>query len=222
MLVLRPHDVQRERVGRLSEQIIQELMQSDEMEVVGLSLACFLACSAVNIATKIANVHVSKVEVDYLTVPVLGKFEAIFFTLTKEPGIDFESEMKKLDEGLGLEKGRDSDVIAIGSRDSAEKMTTMTLWKLSKSARVKIVAAGAAISNAIATTLQITHGQISRDPVHISLIALSSIEPRVAAGHMNPVTAINIYLEKGPAKPYDRRHGEIVAELLSKPASFGR
>jgi len=214
--------VARERVGKLSEQIIQELIQAEEMDIIGLSQACFLACSAVNIATKIANVHVTRIYLDNLEVPILGKFEAIFFTLTKKSGIDFEAEMKRLDQGLALDRGRDSDVVVIGSRDTPGNMTTIALWKLSKSKRIKIIAAGAAINNAITAALQITHGQISKDPVGILLIALSSIEPRASTGHMNPVSAINIYLEKGVAKNYDKRHTDTVNELLSKPISFTR
>ncbi len=217
-LILRPADVPRERLGKLSERIIQELMQTEEMDVVGLSSACFLACSAVNISSRIANIHVTRSLIDYISVPVMGKLESVFFTISRKPGPDYVAEMQKLDKDLNLPVGPDSDVVAVGSRDAPERMTTLALWKLARVKRVKIVAAGAAINNAITTALQLTQGGISKEPVGVLLVGLSSIPSRDSGGVPRQVTAINIYLEKGFATKYDQRHSRILKDLQTGPA----
>jgi hypothetical protein len=140
-------------------------MQTDdaEMDVIGLSTACFLACSAVGVSSRIANVHVTRSFIDYIQVPVMGKLESVFFTISRRSGLDYASKIQELDKELNLVMGPDSDVVAVGSRDAPERMTTLALWKLAKHKKVKIIAAGVAINNAISTALQITKSGIAKE-----------------------------------------------------------
>ncbi len=215
-IFVRPEDTQRVRISDLSERVITATVQYGVQDVVGLGSATSLVCSAVNVSRNIANVFVTKTSIELIDFGILGKFDSIFFTVENKAGPDWEEEMKKLDASMNLEKGPDSQQVAVGREDTPERMSTLCLLKLSRFKRVKVVAAGFAITNAISTALRVAKGGIAKEPVGIILVGLGSIESRQQLGPTRPVTAINIYLETGKQAEYDKRHREIMRLIISR------
>jgi len=216
IIVIRPEDLAIRKTSALSEQIVQTLINFDELDVVGISTAVFLPCSAINIARSIADIHISRLYIDYLEIPIVGKFEAIFFTLSRKMGLDIEAKMRELDSKMNLTIGKEGQLIAVSRRERLERLTSLCLWKLREFPRVKILGAGMAISNAVATALQVSRAGISKDPIAIEFIGLSTIQSRETDKPPKPVSAIDIYLTKGNETQYDERHLKIIEHLRSR------
>jgi len=211
-IIIRPEDLSTKDVGLFSEQIIHSMIAYDQLDVIGLSTAIFLTCSSVNISTSIANVHVNATSLDYIDIPVVGKFEGIFFVLGREPKVDWKSQSEKFDKTMKLSIDPTGQLIVISRRQEPARMITMCLWKLSKFDRLKIIAAGTAINNAVYVALQVARGGIAKEPVAISLVALSTVPSREGI-LPKPVTGIEIYLEKGKETVYDNRHLRVLERI---------
>ena len=209
-LIVRPQDLSL-KVSDLSERVILGMMKAEELDIIGLNSAIFLTCSAINIATDIANVHVNELCIDYIEVPILGRLEAIFAAVGREPKIDIKSRIAEEEKGMNLTTDREGQLIAVWRGGKIERLVTICLLKLSKVEKLKVIAAATAINDAVSLVLQLTKGSISKVPVGISFISLSTIQSREDA--QKKMTAISIFLKKGQKTEYTRRHRELVKKL---------
>lgn len=215
-IIIKPEDLSTKDVTFFSQQIIRSMIKYEELDVIGISSAIFLACSAVNVSTNIANIYVNSLSLDYIDIPVIGKFEGSFFVLSREPKIDWTAERQKLDKEMKLTIEPDGQLVVVSRRVSPEKMITICLWKLSKFDLVKIIAAGTAINNAVAVALQVARGGISKEPVALRLVTLTTV-PSKETTPPKPVTGIEIYLQKGMETTYDKRHLKILEKVKTSP-----
>ena len=211
-VVLRPEDLANKRVSTIIDGIIQTLVTHKELDVVGISSAIFLACSSANIVASVSKFNASKISIDYLEYPVIGKFEAIFLTLSKEGSSNHVERVKALEsEIVG---GPGGSVVAVTKQDRLERITSLCLFRLREYSLVKILAAGTAITGAVLAALQVSKGGIAREEVGIPLVDLSSIPRREPEG--KSTTAIAIYLKRGHKTDYDVHHEELKKYLTTR------
>ena len=219
MILIKPDDAVNRSSTYFSERIISSIMSSGQVDVIGLGPSISIASSAVNISADIANVHIHEVTLDYVEFPVLGKYEVIVFSLKN---VSLEKPLallaRQLDENMKLTIDREGQLVVISARQAIERTVQMCLWKLSNFERVKILAAGSAITNAARTALTITKGDISREPVFIELISFGRFE-KTRGGPPKPITSIHIYLRKGKGKE-SARHKKLLASIKSQIRSY--
>ena len=216
-IIVKPQDLSL-RVNVLSERVILGMMKAEQLDIIGLNTAVFLACSAINIATEIANIHVNELCVDYIKVPVLGRFEAVFARVGKEPKIDIKSRIEEEEKGMNLTTDREGQLIAVRRGGRIEKLVTLCLLKLSRVEKLKLIAAASAINDAVSLALHLTQGSISKEPIGITFISFSSIQSR--DDPTKKMTGISIFLEKGQKTAYSKRHQELVKKLESTRRTF--
>lgn len=219
LIIVRPDDVMNRRVTHFSQQIISSIMTMGEADVVGLGTAIFLACSGANISTDIANVYVHEISLDYVDIPILGKFEVILFTLKSTPlKKTLKSLAKEIDGELNLTVAPEGQLVVVSRRQSIEKMVTLCLWKMAKFDQIKIIAGGTAINNAAKIALTLSKGGISKKPTYIKLISLERLI-RTRGEVEKPITGVQIYLGKGKKKEeFSKRHKTIL-ESIKKSSS---
>jgi len=210
LLIIKPQDLSL-KVSNLAEKVVRNLMKSEEFDVIGLSDAIFLACSAVNIATDIANAHVNELYADTLEIPILGSMEAIFIRVGRERKLNVVERIKEEEEGMILTTDRDGQLITVSRGIRMEKLLTLCLIKLSRMEKLKLIAAASAINDAVKLALHLTKGPVAKESVGISFMALSSIPSRVDP--QKKMTAISIYLKKGYKTEYSRRHQELIKKI---------
>lgn len=87
------------KITDISERVVLNLMKAKDFDVIGIGDAIFLACSAVNIATEIANAHINEMYADILEIPILGTMAAVFIRIGRESQIDIASRIKQEEEG---------------------------------------------------------------------------------------------------------------------------
>ena len=216
-IIVKPQDLSL-RVNVLSERVILGMMKAEQLDIIGLNTAVFLACSAINIATEIANIHVNELCVDYIEIPVLGRFEAVFVRVGKEPKIDINSRIEEEEKGMNLTTDREGQLIAVRRGGRIEKLVTICLLKLSRVEKLKVIAAASAINDAVSLVLQLTQGSISKEPIGITFISFSTIQSR--DDPTKKMTGISIFLKKGQKTAYSRRHQELVKKLESTRRTF--
>lgn len=216
-IIVKPQDLSF-KVSDISERVIRGMMEAEELDIIGLDTAMFLACSAINIATDIANVHINDLCADYIEVPVLGKFDAVFARLGREAKIDIKSRIEEEQKGMNLTTDREGQLIAVRKSGRIEKLVTLCLLKLSKAEKLKVIAAATAINDAISLALQLAKGPISKVPIGISFMSLSSIESRDDPA--KKVTGVSIFLRKGQKTEYSKRHLELVRKLEKTRRTF--
>jgi len=209
-LIIKPQDLSL-KVSDVSEKVVLNLMQLEEFDVIGLSDAIFLSCSAVNIATEIANAHINEFYADTLEIPILGKLEAVFIRVGREPKRNIAKQIEEEEKGMILTTERDGQLIAVRRGTRMETLVTICLIKLSKVEKLKIVAAASAINDAVRLALEITKGPVAREPIGISSMNLYSIQSR--EDPQKKMTAISIYLRKGHETQYSRSHQELIKKL---------
>ena len=210
-ILIKPDDVLNRSSTYFSEKIISSIMSKGQVDVIGLGTSIFLAGSAVNISTDIANVHVHEVSLDYVEFPVLGKYEVIIFALKNTP---LEKPLKllagQLDKKMKLTIDREGQLVVISRRQTIERTVQMCLWKFVKFDRIKLMAGGSAINNAAKTALMLAKGGISKVPVFIELISFEKFMRDRGGEPSRPITGIHIYLKKGKGK-----ESEIHKKLLT-------
>lgn len=215
LILTKPDDVLNRSSTYFSEKIISSIMSKGQVDVIGLGTSIFLACSAVNISTDIANVHIHEVSLDYVEFPFLGKYEVIIFTLKNFP---LEKPLKllarQLDEKMKLSIDREGQLVVISRRQTIERTVQMCLWKLVKFDRIKLMAGGSAINNATRTALVVAKGGISKVPVFIELISFEKFE-RERGEPSKPITGAHIYLKKGKGKESET-HKKLLASIKSR------
>jgi len=215
LILIKPSDVLDRSSTSFSEKIISSIMSDGQIDVVGLGTSIFLACSAVNISTDIANVHIHEVTLDYIEFPFLGKSEVIIFTLKNAPrGKHTQVMAKELNEKMKLTTERDGQLIVISRRQTIERTVQMCLWKLINFERIKLMAGGSAINNAIRTALVLAKGNISKQPLFIELISLEKFY-RSRGDQTKPITGIHIYIKKGKEKE-SSKHKKLLASIKSQ------
>jgi DNA-binding protein len=207
VIVIKPSDISL-KVSDFAERIISGIMESGELDVIGISDAMFLACSAVNMATEIANVFVDEICIDTIEVPLLGKIGAVYAHLSQSRTCDSAK--------LALEEERTmpdlpEQTISIGRDLKMEKLLTICLLKLTRFDRLKLMAAGGAINDAIILALKLTTGRISKEPLEVKLIQMYSINTR--ADESKKISAMSIYLKKGVNTQYSKRYADLLKKL---------
>lgn len=212
-LIIRPSDLTL-KVTDLSEKVIANLMKAKDFDVIGLGDAIFLACSAVNITTDIANAYINGLSIDNFEIPVLGSINAIFIGIGREPEIDTTKRIEEEEKGMTLTTGREGQVIAVRRGAPIERLVTLCLIKLSKVAKLKIIAAASAINDAVELAINMTKGPVSKEPIGVSFMDLYPIAQR--EDPQKKMTAISIYLQKGQKTICDDRHRKLVKTLEAK------
>lgn len=216
-IIVKPQDLSL-KLSDISERVIHGMMEAEELDVIGLGTATFLACSAVNIATEIASVYMNELYADYVEVPILGKFESIFMRIGREPKIDIKSRIEEEEKEMNLTTEREGQLIAVRKGGRIEKLVTLCLLKFSKVEKVKVIAAASAINDAISLALRLTKGTISKVPIGISFMSLTSLESR--DDPTKKVTGISIFLRKGQKTEYSERHLKLVKKLERTRRAF--
>ena len=213
IILLQPADASAKTTD-VVEGIIADIMETGEVNVVGLNDSLFLACAAINMATEIAKVYVDDIDIAQIEVPTLGNVAAVSAHLSQKQAGDYATL-------AALEDKRISDVgeqtISVSRQATLERLLTICLLRLAKFDEVKIVAAGGSINDAVALALKLSSGQISKDPVGIKLFHLYSIIMR--NDPTKSIAAVSIYLQKGVTTRYTKRQSIVLKEVASSKPS---
>lgn len=199
----------------LSQNIIQELMKTDILNVVGIGSSITLAIAAVDFSRNLANVNIQSVSLDYIHLTANYVPEAIFLELSKKPSSPSSSvnafEAQLFDDKI-------AKTVAVRRGDGVETITNQILWKLNKCDTIKVMASGFAIMTAVRSTLQVITSGITREQVGISAITIDSIERKtpIDSSITKRVPAIQIYLEKGQQTEYPANHKEIIQKVTTR------
>ena len=73
LIIIRPTDVSSSKTSDFAEKIISGIMESGELDVIGVGDAMFLSCAAVTMATEIANVFIDEILHRYIRGSAFGK-----------------------------------------------------------------------------------------------------------------------------------------------------
>ena len=103
--------------------------------------------------------------------------------------------------------------ISVSRAATLERLLTVSLLRLAKFDKVKVVAAGSSINDAISLALKLANGQISKDLVGVKLFHLYSILMR--NDPTKSIAAVSIYLQKGVTARYTKRQSDLLKKLTS-------
>jgi DNA-binding protein len=207
VIAIRPSDTSL-KTSDVAEKIISGIMESGELDVIGVSDAMFLACSAINMTTEIANIFINETFIEPLEDSALGKVSAISVHLSQTENLDFKKLVEKEDKEMV-----EDQVVSVSRGISMDKLLTICLLKLSRYDKVKLMAAGGAINDAVSLALKVTTGKISKDAVGVNLVDIYSIVSREDKNRK--ITAVSIYLKKGVTTEYSKRHSDFLEKLKS-------
>jgi DNA-binding protein len=101
--------------------------------------------------------------------------------------------------------------ISVGKEANLNKLLTLCLLKFSEFDKLKIIAAGGSINDAILLALRLTTGKISKVPVGVKLVSIHSIATR--ADITRKIVAIGIYIRKGSTTEYSKRHLDLLKKI---------
>jgi hypothetical protein len=208
IILLQPSDASA-KITDVVEGIIAGIMETGEVNVVGLNDALFVACSSVNMATEIAKVYVDDIDIADLDIPGFGRSSVVSAHLTQKMAGEYTTLAAQEDKTM-----TDVDqTVSVSRASTLERLITISLLKLVKFDKVKIAAAGGSINDAITLALKLSSGQISKEPVGIKLFHLYSITMR--DDPTKSIAAVSIYLQKGVSKHYTKRQIAILKEISS-------
>jgi DNA-binding protein len=207
IILLTPADASA-KITDIVESILTIVMEIGEVNVVGLNDSLFLACSAINMASEIAKVHIDDIDIASIEVSSLGKVSAVSAHLSQKEPCDYAALAEIEDKSL---TNVSEQTISVSRTVTIERMLTISLLRLAKFDKIKIVAAGGSINDAIALALKLTNGQISKDPIGIKLFHLHSITMR--NDPTKSIAAIAIYLQKGITTRYTKRQCVVLKEI---------
>lgn len=210
ILIVSPRDLPA-RVNELAEKVIFGLIKEEELNIVGIGEAVALSCMATNMVTEISNAHVNELTVDYIDIPMIGRLEAVFIRLGKKQETDAISRVAEEEKGMILSTDREGQVIVVSRDARLEALITICLIKLVNVEKLKIIAAGNAITDSVKLALRLTKDQISKDPVGVSFMNLDSVSAR--SDEQKKTTGIAIYLKKGCETEYSKKHQELLKEM---------
>jgi len=211
LILIKPEDLAKGSAYRFSDMIINGLRKEKELNVVGFGSAIALACMAVQISLNIANVSVSELSIDYIGSPKLA-ISGIFFILDKESKINWDKKKTDIESKMKLNFDRDGQLVVVSKKLSPEEIIPLCLSKLAKSNLLKITGAGVSINRAVAVALELTKGNIAKEPLGIKLITLSTVPFKVEETTVLG-TGIEIFLEKGVQTCYTDKHKQILKML---------
>ncbi|MDR0372770.1 MAG: hypothetical protein LBI79_04330 [Nitrososphaerota archaeon] len=207
IILLKPADASAKTTD-IVESILTDVMETGEVNVVGLNDSLFLACSAINMATEIAKVYVDDIDIAPIEVQSLGKVAAVSAHLSQKETGDYaalaEKEAKNITDAT-------EQTVSVSRVATVERLLTISLLRLAKFDEIKIVAAGGSINDAVVLALKLTSGQISKDPVGIKLFHLHSITMR--NDPTKSIAAVSIYLQKGVTTRYTKRQCTVLKEV---------
>ncbi len=195
----------------LSQKIIQGLMKTEIVDVVGMGSSIGTSIAGINAARAIANVNIQCASIDYVTLTASYKPDAIFVELSRFPSETPPVVKKFEEEDYETRKAR---TVSVSREDRLEAITNIILWKINKNETVKVMASGFAIPTAIKSVLQVTTTQISKNPVGITGIILDSVERGTGTGKLIP--AIQIYIEKNKETLHSIRHNEVLKKITAR------
>jgi hypothetical protein len=191
VVVVSPSDVSL-KVSDVTEKIISGIMESGELDVVGIGDSIFLVCSALNFSCEIAKIYINQIGIERLEYPGVGRTAAVFAHLTQNQSVDYEKIVAEEETSMDNINDR---TISVGHEVPMEKLLTRSLMTLSKYDEIKLIAAGGSITDAVLLATKLTSGQISRDAIGVKLIHVYSINMRNDPA--KKISAISIYLQKG-------------------------
>ncbi|MCL2691578.1 MAG: hypothetical protein FWE56_04900 [Candidatus Bathyarchaeota archaeon] len=208
IILLRPSDALA-KITDVVESIVSDVLAVGQVNIVGLNGSMFVVCSAINMASEIAKIHVDDIDIASIEMPSLGKLDAVSAHLsqtntTGDYATLAEIEDKSLTNSL-------EQTVSVSRTVTLERLLTISLMRLAKFDKIKIVAAGGSINDAISLALKLSNGQITKDPTGIKLVYLHSITTR--NDPTKSVAAISIYLEKGITPRYTKRQCIILNEV---------
>jgi len=207
IILLKPTDASA-KTADIVESMLTDVLESGEVNVVGLSDSLFLACAAINMATEIAKVYVDDIDIASLEVPALGKVAAVSAHLSQKEVGDYAVLAEREDKDL---IDTTEQIVSVSRVATVERLLTISLMRLAKFDKIKIVAAGGSINDAIILALKLASGQISKDPVGIKLFYLHSITMR--NDPTKSIAAVAIYLQKGVTTRYTKRQCAVLKEI---------
>jgi DNA-binding protein len=188
VIVIKPADISL-KTSDVAERIISGIMDSQELDITGVGDAMFLVSSAINMATEIANIFIDKIRIEPVEDSALGKIPTLTAHLSQTKTVDF----KRLVEEEDIDMVEDQSV-SVSRGTGMDKILTTCLLKLSHYDKLKLMAAGGAINDAVSLALKLTTSKISKDAVEVKLIDIYSIISR--DDRLRKITAASIYLQK--------------------------
>jgi hypothetical protein len=211
LIVVTPDQLEITGARDLSERIIQGLASPEIVDLIGIGSSIPGVIAAVNLSKNIANVNIQSLTLDYIPITVYGKQEAIFFEISRDP--ETVSPLVQEFERQG-EPDKTTFTVVVFRADRISAVTNQILYKLSKYARIKVIASGFAITTAVRAILQVITSGISREPISLNAITIESISRKDIPEKKVP--AIQIYLEKGHATVYPPRHAEVLTQITQR------
>jgi DNA-binding protein len=207
VIVIRPADISL-KTSDVAERIISGIMESQELDITGISDSMFLVCSAINMTTEIANIFIDEICIEPFEDSALGKIPTLSAHLSQTEKVDFKKLVEEEDKDIVEEQ-----LVSVGRGTSMDKLLTTCLLKLSHYDKLKLMAAGGAINDAVSLALKLTTSKISKDTVGVKLIDIYSIVSRDDKNRK--ITAASIYLQKGVPTEYSSRHSDFLKSLKS-------
>jgi hypothetical protein len=205
---VRPQDVPVKSPNTLAEGIIQQSLDAENLEILGIGTAISLTCSTVGIATGIAKIYLKKIILDYVET-ALGDLEAIYFMVTTKPTTEVADTVTKLEKELTSNKaGPGGQVVLVSKVAETKRITTTCLYKMREFQLIKISGAGFAMNPAASAALQVV--RLSRDPARVEAVSLESISAKESG---RPRTALSIYLRQGKRPERDADFTRTLREL---------
>ncbi|MCL2359312.1 hypothetical protein [Candidatus Bathycorpusculum sp.] len=207
IILLKPADSSAKTTD-VVESMLTDVLESGEVNVVGLNDSLFLACAAINMATEIAKVYVDDIDIASIEVPALGRVAAVSAHLSQKEAGDYAALAEREDKDL---TDVTEQTVSVSRVATVERLLTISLLRLAKFDKIKIVAAGGSINDAITLALKLTSGQISKDQVGIKLFHLHTITMR--NDPTKSIAAVSIYLQKGVTIRYTKRQCAVLKEI---------
>ena len=192
------------------ERIISGIVEAGEVDVVGIDEGIFLVCSAINMATEIAKIYIDDICIGSLERPVLSKTSAISAHLVQKQTWDYTKLAELEEKGM---QDIEEQTISVSRAATMERLLTISLLRLARFDKIRIVAAGGSINDAVSFALRLTMGQISKDAVGTKLVHLYSISMR--NDPTKSIAAVSIYLQKGISTEYTKRQRDLLKKLES-------
>jgi DNA-binding protein len=198
------------KVTDIVERIISEIMQKGEADMAGVGDAVFLACSAMNMATEIAKVHIDDISIGNLELPS-SRAAAVLAHLSQKPLWNYADAAAQEEKTL---ENIDEQTVSVSRAATMERLLTISLLRLAKFDKIRVVAAGGSINDAVVLALMLTKGQIAKDAVGVKLVHLYSISMR--NDPTKSIAAMSIYLQKGITTEWTKRQSELLKRLSEK------
>ncbi|MCW3996802.1 MAG: hypothetical protein NWE98_11730 [Candidatus Bathyarchaeota archaeon] len=192
------------------EQIISGIVEAGEVDIVGVNDAVFLVCSAISMATEIANIHINDICIGNPQLPALGRTIALSVHLGQKQIWDYAKAAEKEDKEM---QNVEEQTISVSRTATIERLLTISLLRLAKFEKIKIAAAGGSINDAVALALKLAKGQISKEIVGIKLVHLYPISMRNDL--TKSIAAISIYLQKGLMTECTKKQSDLLKKLES-------